>query len=144
MTPGRPFAVVTCLLLSGCLTPAGAPSASSACPFEQVWDAASTALGDFQIETSDQAAGTLETAWMEVEATTQAGALQRNVNRERLKYVVEVKPDGRGAVATVVQLREEWSPMGVRSRQWRAVPGSQPEEEALASTIARRLKDKGC
>jgi hypothetical protein len=81
---------------------------------------------------------------MEVEATTQAGALQRNVNRERLKYVVEVKPDGRGAVATVVQLREEWSPMGVRSRQWRAVPGSQPEEEALASTIARRLKDKGC
>ena len=81
---------------------------------------------------------------MEVEASTQAGILQRDVNRERLKYVVEVRPDGRGTAAIVAQLREEWSPMGALSRQWRAIPGHDAEEAAMASAIARRLKEKGC
>ena len=118
--------------------------ASSSCSFEQVWDATTTTLGDFQLETMDKTAGVLETKWMEVEASTRAGALQREVNKERLRYVVEVKPDGRGAAATVVQLREDWSPMGVRSRQWHAMPSQEAEEAAVASEIARRLKEKGC
>lgn len=132
------------LLSSGCMTPAGKPMASSSCSFEQVWDVATSALGDFQLETMDKAEGVLETKWVEVEAATRAGALQRDVNRERLKYVVEVKPDSRGAGATVVQLREGWSPMGVQSRQWRAIPSNHSEEEALASAITKRLKEKGC
>jgi hypothetical protein len=137
-------AILACLFASGCMTPAGKPIASSSCSFEQVWDATTTALGDFQLETMDKTVGVLETKWTEAEASTRAGALQREVNKERLKYVVEVKPDGRGAVATVVQLREGWSPMGVQSRQWRAIPGNPSEEEALASAITKRLKEKGC
>jgi hypothetical protein len=73
-----------------------------------------------------------------------AGAFQRDVNKERLKYVVEVKRDATGAIATVLQRREEWSPMGVRMRQWRGIPGNPQEESAVAAEIARRLKEKGC
>ena len=131
-------------LLSGCMTLAGKPAASSSCSFDQVWDAAILTIADVQFETINKAAGVLETQWVEVEASTRAGALQREVNKERLKYVVEVKRDGNGAVATVLQLREEWSPMGVRSRQWRGIPGNPQEESAVAAEITRRLKEKGC
>ncbi len=144
MTIRNQVAILACLFASGCMTPAGKPIASSSCSFEQVWDATTTALGDFQLETMDKTAGVLETKWMEVEASTRAGALQREVNKERLRYVVEVKPDGRGTVATALQLREGWSPMGVQSRQWRAIPGHEAEEAAVASEITRRLKEKGC
>ncbi len=144
MTIRNQLAILACLFAFGCVPLAGKPTASSSCSFEQVWDVTIAALSDFQLQTVDKTAGALETQWVEVQASTQAGIIQRDVNRERLKYVAEVKPDGRGAVATVVQLREEWSPMGVRSRQWRAIPGNSSEEEALASAITKRLKEKGC
>lgn len=144
MTSRSLLSVAACLLSAGCATLAGKPTASSSCSFERVWDASVGALSDFQLQTADKSTGVLETTWVEAEASTQAGILQRDVNRERLKYVVEVKPDGRGTAAIVAQLREEWSPMGVRSRQWRAIPGNPSEEEAVAATITRRLKEKGC
>jgi hypothetical protein len=111
---------------------------------EQVWDTSIAALSDFPIQRLDKTAGVLETNWVEVAASTRAGALERDVNKERAKYVVEVKRDGNGAVATVLQLREEWSPMGVRMHQWRGTPGNSREESAVAAEIARRLKEKGC
>jgi|SRR3990167_6343531 len=136
--------VLGCLLLSGCMTLAEKPAAYSSCSFDQVWDAAILTIADVQFETINKTAGTLETQWVEVEASTRAGAFQREVNKERLKYVVEVKRDGTETVATVLQLREEWSPMGVRMRQWRGVPGNAAEEQAVAAAIAKRLKEKGC
>ena len=144
MTIKQTIPILAVLLSSGCMTLAGKPTAFSSCPFEQVRDTSIAALADFQFQTADKSAGVLETKWVEVEASTQAGAFQRDVNKERLKYVVEVKPDGRGAAAMVLQLREEWSPMGVRSRQWRAIPGNSSEESAVVTEIARRLKEKGC
>ena len=131
-------------LLSGCMTLAEKPTAVSSCSFDQVWDAAILTIADVQIETINKTAGALETQWVEVEASTRAGALQRDVNKERVKYVVEVKRDGNGAVATVLQLREEWSPMGVRMRQWRGITGNHAEESAVAASIAKRIKEKGC
>ena len=136
--------LLTVLLLSGCATLEGKPTASSPCAFEQVWDTSIVALEGARLKKADKAAGMLETNWVEVESRTQAGIMQRDVNKEQVKYVVEVKPEGRGAVATVLQLREEWSPMGVRSRQWRAMPGNPSEEQAVATEIARQLKEKGC
>ena len=138
------LALLWLFLLPGCMTLAGQPTAVSPCSFEQVWDASILTIADVQFETINKAAGVLETQWVEVEASTQAGVLQREVNKERVKYIVEVKRDGTGAAATVLQLREEWSPMGVRSRQWRAIPGNSSEESAVATEIARRLKEKGC
>ena len=144
MTIRNQLAILTCLFAFGCMTLAGKPTASSSCSFEQVWDASSAALSDFQLQTVDKATGVLETQWVEVQASTQAGIIQRDVNRERVKYSVEVKREGAGVVATVLQLREEWSPMGVRSRQWRGIPSHDAEEMAAAAEITRRLKEKGC
>lgn len=140
----NPAIVLAMLMLSGCMTLAEKPTALSPCSFEQVWDASIAALSDFQIQRFDKTTGLLETNWMEIAASTQAGALQREIDKERFKYIVEVKPDGRGAVATVLQIREEWSPMGVQSLRWRGIPGSSREESAVAAEIARRLKEKGC
>lgn len=126
------------------MTLAGKPAASSSCSFDQVWDAAILTMADVQFETINKAAGALETQWVEVEGSRPAGFFQRDVNKERLKYVVEVKRDGAETVATVLQLREEWSPMGVRMRQWRGIPGNPQEESAVAAGIAKRLKEKGC
>ena len=143
VTTHRLLAVFTCLL-AGCATLEGKPTARSPCPFEQVWDTSIAALEGVRLQTADKAAGVLETDWVTVESSTQAGILQRDVNKERVRYVVEVKREGTGAAATVLQLREAWSPMGVKMNQGRAVPGNQRDEAAVATEIARRLKEKGC
>ena len=135
---------VGCVLLAGCMTLAGKPTTVSSCSFDQVWDAAILTMADVQFETINKAAGALETQWVEVEGSRPAGFFQRDVNKERLKYMVEVKRDGAETVATVLQLREEWSPMGVRMRQWRGMPGNTAEEQAVAAAITKRLKEKGC
>jgi hypothetical protein len=144
VTIGQQLSVVGCLLLSGCVTLEGKPTAFSSCSFDHVWDASIVALADGQLQTTDKATGVLETNWVEVAASTQAGIMQRDVNKERVRYVVEIKRDGTGAAAAVLQLREGWSPMGVQSRQWRAIPGNSSEESAVAAKIAQRLKEKGC
>lgn len=144
VTMWKQLPVLGCLLLSGCMTLAGKPAAVSSCSFDQVWDTSILTIADVQFETINKAAGVLETQWVEVEGSRQAGFFQRDVNKERFKYVVEVKQDGAGAVATVLQLREEWSPMGVRMRQWRGMPGNPQEESAVVAGIAKRLKEKGC
>ena len=133
-----------CLLLSGCITLAEKPTAVSSCSFDQVWDAAILTIADVQFETINKTAGALETQWVEVEGSQPAGFFQRDVNKERVKYMVEVKRDGAETVVTVLQLREEWSPMGVRMRQWRGIPGNTAEEQAVAAAIAKRLKERGC
>src|SRR5229473_3544245 len=91
VTTHRSLAVLTCLLLSGCATLEGKPTARSPCPFEQVWDTAIVTLEGVRLQAADKAAGVVETNWVEVESTTQAGALQRDVNKERGKYGGEVK-----------------------------------------------------
>ena len=132
------------LTLAGCASLEGKPTATSPCAFEQVWDTSIATLEGVRLLKADKDAGVLETNWVEVGSATLAGIMQRDVNKERVKYVIEVRREGHGAAATVLQLREEWSPMGVRMRQWRAVPGSLTDEEAVAAEIARRLKAKGC
>ncbi len=144
MTFWNRLAHLVLLAPAGCAMLAGQQAAFSSCSFEQVWDNSVAALGDFQLQSADKTAGTLETNWMEVEASTRAGIFEREVNKERLKYLVDVKRDGAGAAATVLQRREAWTPMGVRMRQWRTIPGNPSEEQAVAAEIARRLKEKGC
>jgi hypothetical protein len=120
------------------------PTAASTCSFEQVWDTAIVALAGSPLQTADKTKGLLETEWVEVESGTRSGIFQREVNKERFKYVVEINRDGSGAIATVTQRREEFSPMGVKMRQWRGVPGNSAEENAMAAEISRRLREKGC
>src|SRR2546426_12511849 len=132
------------LTLAGCASLEGKPTATSPCAFEQVWDTSIAALEGVRLLKADKDAGVLETNWVAVGSATQAGIMQRDVNKERVRYMVKVKREGPGAAATVLQLREEWSPMGVKMNQWRAVPGNPRDEEAVGAEIARRLKEKGC
>jgi hypothetical protein len=141
---GKQVSLLTVLLLSGCATLEGKPTATSPCAFEQVWDTSIAALEGVRLLKADKDAGVLETNWVAVESTMHAGVMRRDVNKERVRYMVEVKREGPGAAATVLQLREAWSPMGVKMNQWRAVPGNPTEEAAVAAEIARRLKEKGC
>lgn len=140
----QPLILLVILTSPACTTLGNTPAASSPCSFDQVWDTSIVALADFQLHTANKTEGVLETGWVEVEASTRVGAFQRDVNKERLKYVVEITRDGAGATATVTQLREEFSPVGVRSRQWRGAPGNPSEETAVVAEISRRLKEKGC
>lgn len=144
VTMWKKLPALGCVLLAGCMTLAGKPTAVSSCSFDQVWDTSILTIADVQFETINKAAGVLETQWVEAEGSRQAGIFQRDVNKERFKYVVEVKQDGTRTIATVLQLREEWSPMGLRMRQWRGMPGNPQEESAVAAEITRRLKEKGC
>jgi len=137
-------AILALLLLPGCLTLAEQPATVSSCSFEQVWETSLAAVSDMQIQTADKSAGVFETNWLEVVGARQAGILKRDVTKERFKYVVEVTRDGIGTVWSVLQLREEWSPMGVRMRQWQRMQGNHQDTAAVSATIARRLKDKGC
>ena len=129
--------------LPGCLS-SSPPCARSSCSFEQVWDTAIASLEGSQLEFADKANGRIKTAWLEVPSQSQAGILERDVNKERVKYIVEVQPDAAATTATVQQRREQWTPMGVRMRQWQAIPADSSEEMTLANQIARRLKEKGC
>jgi hypothetical protein len=137
--------VVFCVIcgLAGCLS-SSPPSARSSCSFEQVWDTAIAALEGGKLESADKANGRIETAWLEVPSHSRAGLLERDINKERVKYIVEVLQDAAATAATVQQRREQWTPMGVRMRQWRAIRANSSEEMTLANEIARRLKEKGC
>ncbi len=140
----KQVSLLTVLLLAGCATLEDKPIARSPCPFEQVWDTSIATLEGVRLLKADKDAGVLETNWVAVESSTHAGVMRRDINKERVRYVVEVKREGPGAAATVLQLREAWSPMGVMMNRWRAVPGNPKDEEAVAAEIARRLKEKGC
>src|SRR3989475_2533598 len=132
---GKQASLLTVFLLAGCTTLEGKPTATSPCPFEQVWDTSIAALEGVPLQAADKAAGVVETNWVEVEASTQAGIMQRDVTKERARYVVEGKREGTGAAATVLQLREAWSPMGVKMNQGRA-GASKPRGEAGGGAAA--------
>lgn len=139
-----PFSVLAVLMLAGCVALMGGATASSTCSYDEVWDTAIVSLGGIRLDSADKAKGALETTWVEGQATTRAGILQREINRERVKYLVEVSREGTGARVTILQRREAWSPMGNRMRQWRAIPGNPAEEQAVAAEMTKRLKEKGC
>src|SRR2546428_8671474 len=81
VTIHRSLAVFTYLLLAGCTTLEGKPTATSPCPFEQVWDTSIAALEGVPLQAADKAAGVVETNWVEVEASTQAGILLSDVSQ---------------------------------------------------------------
>lgn len=143
MSPTRIWLILLCAGLGGCQASAN-PIAQSSCSFEQLWDTAIAALEGGRLHSANKATGRVETTWLEVESATRAGLMQRDVNKERVKYLITVVSQQEGATARVQQVRESWTPMGVRMRQWRAIPSNQSEEAALATQISNRLREKGC
>src|SRR3989442_4876752 len=104
----KQVSLLASVTLAGCASLEGKPTATSPCPFEQVWDTSIATLEGVRLLKADKDAGVLETNWVEVGSATQAGIMQRDVNKERVRYVVEVKREETGAAATVLQLRAAW------------------------------------
>ncbi len=133
-----------CWLLAGCTGLFGAPLVRTPCSFDQTWSVALASLNEFEIRRVDRRKGTIETDWVVVQAMTKAGLLQRDVNRERVRFLLQVTQENEGASVAVHQLREQWSPMGAQYREWRRVPPITEEEELLAQRIRQRLKSRTC
>ena len=133
-----------CWLLAGCTGLFGAPLVRTPCSFDQTWSVALASLNEFEIRRVDRRKGTIETDWVVVQAMTKAGLLQRDVNRERVRFLLQVTQENEGASVAVHQLREQWSPMGAQYREWRRVPPITEEEELLAQRLRQRLKSRTC
>ncbi len=134
----------SCLVLSGCASLFGAPVVRTPCTFDEAWSVALASLNEFEIRRVDRRRGTIETDWVVVRAMTKAGLLQRDVNRERVRFLLQVTQENEGASVAVHQLREQWSPMGAQYREWRRAPPITEEEKLLAQRIRQRLKSRKC
>jgi len=131
-------------LIAGCAGLFGAPKVTTPCSSDQAWSAALASLEEFEIRRIDQDNGTIETDWVVVQAESKAGILRRDVNKERVRFILDVVPENAGASVVVHQMREQWSPMGVRYREWRQIPSFEDEEARLAQRIHQRLKSQKC
>jgi len=131
-------------MLVGCAGLFGAPVVRTSCTFDEAWSVALASLNEFEIRRVDRRKGTIETDWVVVQAMTKAGLLQRDVNRERVRFLLQVTQENEGASVAVHQSREQWSPMGAQYREWRRVPPITEEEELLAQRIRQRLKSRKC
>ncbi len=131
-------------MLAGCAGLFGAPVVRTSCTFDEAWSVALASLNEFEIRRVDRRRGTIETDWVVVQAMTKAGLLQRDVNRERVRFLLQVTQENEGANVAVHQLREQWSPMGAQYREWRRAPPITEEEKLLAQRIRQRLKSRKC
>ncbi len=129
---------------AGCIGFLGPPKVATHCPFDQAWSVALASLDEFDLERVDESKGTIETSWLTVQATTKAGVLERDVNKERVRFIVDVETQGQGASVAVQQFRETWSPMGSRYREWFRISPHRDEETRLAKRIEKRLQDREC
>src|SRR2546429_7626803 len=129
----RPFLiylVVFCVPcgLAGCLS-SPTTSARSSCRFEQVWDTAIASLEGSQLESADKTNGRIETAWLEVPSQSHAGILERDVNKERVKYLVAVQREAGGTIAKSQQRPGQRKPHGVRMRPMQGGPAPLSHEK---------------
>ncbi len=136
--------ILTAGVYAGCVSLSGSPKVTTHCPFDQAWSVALASLDEFDLERVDESKGTIETSWLTVQATTTAGVLERDVNKERVRFIVDVETQGQEASVAVQQFRETWSPMGSQYREWFRIPPHRDEEARLAERIEKRLEDRGC
>lgn len=136
--------ILAASVFAGCTWFVKSSKLSTTCSFEQAWSVALASVNEFPLDKADDIRGTIETSWRTTQASSKAGVMQRDINRERVRFVIDVKSHGQGASVAVRQLREAWSPMGARSRDWHRVPPHQGEEARLAKRVGEKLKDKGC
>ena len=136
--------ITVSFLSAGCAGLFAAPKVTTSCSFDQAWSVALASLEEFEIRRIDQPKGMIETDWVVVQAMSKAGALQRDVNKERVRFILDVVPEQGGVSVTVHQLREQWSPMGARYREWRRIPPLEDEQARLARRIHQRLKSQKC
>ena len=132
------------LLLSGCASWSSAPRVATNCSAEQTWSIALASLQEFELRRIDKQSQVIETDWVAVQPSRLSGLTGRNINEERARFVLTIRPKQGGHTVMVKQIREFWSPQGVQSRSWRQIPANEEQERQLAARIQGQLKRVSC
>ena len=141
-------ALIICTTLSlmtfGCVSFRNTPEVSTSCSFDEAWSETLASVDEFELRRIDKSSGVIETDWIGLKSQRKAGAVQRDVNEERARFVISIKPILDTHTVSIIQDREFWSPLGRQSRNWRRISPNEEEEQRLATRIQKRLQAKGC
>jgi hypothetical protein len=137
---------VLLLLNAGCAGLYSAPSIATVCSPEQTWDVALASVNEFELRRVNKDKRIIETEWVADTPVNKgrSGIFQRDLNKERARFVLTIKPDEKGSLVTVQQVREFWSPQGVQMRYWRQIPPNEEQEHQLATRLTNRLLREAC
>ncbi len=143
--------IVLCLFLIvstvGCAAVSGAPSTvKAACSYDQAWSVALASMDEFALIQEDKDKGVIATEWATFASGRLAGVFQRQANKERARFFVNVEAERQPIRISVRQAREFFSSVGARSQgiAWKRIPPNAEEERRLIQRITNQLLDKGC
>ena len=131
----------------GCAAVSGAPGIVKAgCSYDQAWAVTLASMSEFALTQEDKDKGAIETDWATFPSKRTYGVFQRQGNKERARFRVNVKADRQPVRISVQQDREFFSPGGARSQgiAWKRVPPNAEEEQRLARRITNNLLSDGC
>lgn len=141
------LSLVLVVSTAGCAAVSGAPGTVKAgCSYDQAWNVALASMNEFVLTEEDRDKGVIETEWATFPSKRTLGVLQRQGNKERARFVVNVDADRQPVRISVRQAREFFSPAGARSQgiSWKRVPPNAEEERRLVRRITNNLLSDGC
>ena len=146
---GRQVVLSLFLVVStvGCAAVSGAPhTVKAGCSYDQAWAVALASVDEFALDTADKDKGVIETDWVSFASERKVGALQRQGNRERARFFLNVETARQPVSISVRQAREFFSPVGARSQgiAWKRIPPNAEEERRLVQRITNQLLGEGC
>lgn len=143
--------IVLCLFLVvstvGCAAVSGAPqTVKAACSYDQAWSVALASMNEFVLTQEDKNKGVIETEWATFASDRLAGVFQRQGNKERARFFLNVEAARQPIRISVRQAREFFSPVGARSQgiAWKRIPPNTEEEQRLIQRITNQLLSEGC
>ena len=146
---GRHIVLSLFLVVStvGCAAVSGAPhTVKAACSYGQAWAVALSSMDEFVLTQEDKDKGAIATEWATFASDRSIGVFQRQGNKERARFFVNVEADRQPVRISVRQAREFFSPVGARSQgiAWKRIPPSAEEERRLVQRITNQLLSEGC
>ena len=131
----------------GCAAVSGAPSTVKAgCSYDQAWAVTLASMTEFVLTQEDKDKGAIETDWTSFASQRTLGAFQRQGNKERARFLVDVEAGRQPVRISVRQDREFFSPAGARSQgiAWKRIPPNAEDEQRLVQRITNNLLSEGC
>ncbi len=146
---GRHIVLSLFLIVStvGCAAVSGAPhTVKAACSYDQAWSVALASMNEFVLTQEDKDKGVIETEWATFTSGRSIGVFQRQDNKERARFFVNVEAARQPVRISVRQAREFFSPVGARSQgiAWKRIPPNAEEERRLVQRITNQLLSEGC
>ena len=146
---GRHFVLSLFLVVStvGCAAVSGAPQVVKAgCSYDQAWAVTLASMNEFVLTQEDKDKGMIETEWATFASGRSVGVFQRQGNKERARFFVNVEAARQPVRISVRQAREFFSPVGARSQgiAWKRIPPNAEEEQRLVQRITNQLLSEGC